>query len=144
VDFSSIRHPESLTLTIRIRGAAADFPYCRGALEPAQGALIRQKPRGRRAGRHPPAPCVVSGAWLDYNRAHSACHRRARMLGQEDLRRRLEELRSEHRDLDDVIAQLQETAPFNQLQLQRLKKRKLALKDQIIKLESQLLPDIIA
>src|SRR5437899_3478440 len=59
-------------------------------------------------------------------------HRRAWMLGQEDLRRRLEELRSEHRDLDDVIAQLQTTAPFNQLQLQRLKKRKLALKDQII------------
>jgi len=46
--------------------------------------------------------------------------------------------------LDDVIAQLQTTAPFNQLQVQRLKKRKLALKDQIIKLESQLLPDIIA
>jgi hypothetical protein len=66
------------------------------------------------------------------------------MMGQQDLRRRLEELRSEHRDLDDVIAQLQAVAPFNQLQVQRLKKRKLALKDQIIKLESQLLPDIIA
>jgi hypothetical protein len=37
-----------------------------------------------------------------------------------------------------------ETAPFNQLQIQRLKKRKLVLKDQITKLESQLLPDIIA
>jgi hypothetical protein len=66
------------------------------------------------------------------------------MLGQEDLRRRLEELRSEHRDLDDVIARLAETAPFNQLQLQRLKKRKLSLKDQITQLESKLLPDIIA
>lgn len=66
------------------------------------------------------------------------------MLGQEDLRRRLEELRSEHRDLDDVIARLAETTPFNQLQLQRLKKRKLALKDQITRLESKLLPDIIA
>ena len=41
------------------------------------------------------------------------------MLGQEDLRRRLGVLRSEHRDLDDVIAQLQMTAPFNQLQVQR-------------------------
>jgi hypothetical protein len=61
-----------------------------------------------------------------------------------DLRRKLEELRSEHRDLDDVIARLQEAAPFNQLQLQRLKKRKLLLKDQIIQLESKLLPDIIA
>ena len=62
----------------------------------------------------------------------------------EDLRRRLEELRSEHRDLDDVIARLAETAPFDQLRLQRLKKRKLALKDQIAQLESKLLPDIIA
>lgn len=61
-----------------------------------------------------------------------------------ELRRRLEELRQEHRDLDDAIASLQETAPFNQLQLQRLKKRKLSLKDQMAKIESKLLPDIIA
>ncbi|MDQ7250727.1 YdcH family protein [Dongia sedimenti] len=60
------------------------------------------------------------------------------------MRVKLEELRSEHRDLDDVIQRLTETSPFNQLQIQRLKKRKLALKDQIIKLESKLLPDIIA
>ena len=61
-----------------------------------------------------------------------------------EMRVKLEELRSEHRDLDDVIQRLAETSPFNQLQIQRLKKRKLALKDQITKLESQLLPDIIA
>ena len=61
-----------------------------------------------------------------------------------EMRVKLEELRSEHRDLDDVIQQLLETSPFNQLQIQRLKKRKLALKDQIAKLESKLLPDIIA
>lgn len=61
-----------------------------------------------------------------------------------EMRVKLEELRSEHRDLDDVIQRLTETSPFNQLQIQRLKKRKLALKDQIIKLESKLLPDIIA
>jgi hypothetical protein len=60
------------------------------------------------------------------------------------MRVKLEELRSEHRDLDDVIQRLTETSPFNQLQIQRLKKRKLALKDQMIKLESKLLPDIIA
>jgi hypothetical protein len=60
------------------------------------------------------------------------------------LRRQLEELRLEHRDLDDVIARLSDSAAINQLQLQRLKKRKLMLKDQITKLESQLLPDIIA
>lgn len=64
--------------------------------------------------------------------------------GQEELRQRLEQLRSEHRDLDDVIARLSERAPFDQLQMQRLKKRKLMLKDQIARLESQLLPDIIA
>jgi hypothetical protein len=60
------------------------------------------------------------------------------------MRVKLEELRTEHRDLDDVIQRLAETSPFNQLQIQRLKKRKLALKDQITKLESKLLPDIIA
>jgi hypothetical protein len=62
----------------------------------------------------------------------------------EELRRRLEDLRTEHRDLDDVIFHLAEKAPFDQLQLQRLKKRKLALKDQITQLESALVPDIIA
>jgi hypothetical protein len=62
----------------------------------------------------------------------------------EELRRRLEDLRSEHRDLDDVIAHLSSDGPFDQLKLKRLKKRKLALKDQITQLESALLPDIIA
>lgn len=62
----------------------------------------------------------------------------------EEIKRRLDDLKSEHRDLDDVIARLLEKAPFDQLQLQRLKKRKLMLKDEILKVESQLLPDIIA
>ena len=62
----------------------------------------------------------------------------------EELSRRLEELTIEHRDLDDVIARLAEDGPFNQLQIQRLIKRKLLLKDQIMRLESELLPDIIA
>ena len=66
------------------------------------------------------------------------------MADTELLRLKLEELRLEHRDLDDVIARLSETAPMSQIQLQRLKKRKLMLKDQIILLESKLLPDIIA
>jgi hypothetical protein len=62
----------------------------------------------------------------------------------ETIRRQLAELQSEHRDLDDVIARLSESRPVDMLQVQRLKKRKLALKDQIARLESQLLPDIIA
>ncbi len=65
-------------------------------------------------------------------------------LTQEQAKVLLEQLRSEHRDLDDVIARISETLPFDQLQLQRLKKRKLALKDQISKLEAYLIPDIIA
>jgi hypothetical protein len=62
----------------------------------------------------------------------------------ETLKAKLTALTIEHRDLDDVISRIVERAPFDQLQLQRLKKRKLALKDQILKIESQLLPDIIA
>ncbi|MCG8593925.1 MAG: YdcH family protein [Kiloniellales bacterium] len=60
------------------------------------------------------------------------------------IRERLSQLKSEHRDLDDVIARISEEAPFDQIQVKRLKKRKLMLKDQILQLESRLLPDIIA
>ena len=56
----------------------------------------------------------------------------------------LHQLESEHRDLDDVIERLGDDKPFDQLKLQRLKKRKLALKDEITKLRSRILPDIIA
>jgi hypothetical protein len=65
-------------------------------------------------------------------------------LDVEALKTKLAELKTEHRDLDDVIARVGERGPFDQLQLQRLKKRKLMLKDQISKIESELLPDIIA
>ena len=63
---------------------------------------------------------------------------------QDALRMQLAQLRSEHRDLDDVIARISEDAPFDNLQVQRLKKRKLDLKDQILRIENELLPDIIA
>ena len=66
------------------------------------------------------------------------------MSEQEALRQKLVTLELEHRDLDDVIARLTVRAPYDQLQLQRLKKRKLILKDQIAGIEDQLLPDIIA
>lgn len=60
------------------------------------------------------------------------------------LRERLEHLKTEHRDLDDIIQKLTESGPFDQLQIQRIKKRKLLVKDLIAKIESQLVPDIIA
>ena len=63
---------------------------------------------------------------------------------QQILKARLYVLESEHRDLDDVIERLSEDKPFDQLQLQRLKKRKLVLKDEIALVRSRILPDIIA
>ena len=60
------------------------------------------------------------------------------------LQKRLDDLLSEHRDLDDVIDRLASSIPCDQLQLQRLKKRKLMLKDDIAKLRAIILQDIIA
>jgi hypothetical protein len=57
---------------------------------------------------------------------------------------RLRELRIEHRDLDDVIERLQLDLRVDELQLKRLKKRRLLLKDQITRLESELIPDLNA
>jgi len=64
-------------------------------------------------------------------------------LDVETLKAKLAALKAEHRDLDEAIAGV-DRAAFNPVDLQRLKKRKLALKDLIAKVESQLLPDIIA
>jgi hypothetical protein len=60
------------------------------------------------------------------------------------LRVRLAYLQQQHRDLDIAIATLEDTGTGDQLQLRRLKKMKLQLKDQIIKIEDELIPDIIA
>ena len=69
----------------------------------------------------------------------------APMLTDRDtLLRHLHALRSEHRDLDTVIARLGEQSAIDQLQIQRLKKRKLSLRDQIAQIESRLIPDNIA
>ncbi len=57
---------------------------------------------------------------------------------------RLRQLRIEHRDLDDVISRLIMDFKVDELQIKRLKRRKLMLKDQIARLESQLIPDLNA
>jgi hypothetical protein len=63
---------------------------------------------------------------------------------EEELRKRLEILRIEHRDLDAAIEALAAAGSTDQLQIARLKKRKLVLKDQIALIEDYLIPDIIA
>ena len=63
---------------------------------------------------------------------------------QGEIARRLIELRIEHRDLDGAIARLAADPRCDELQLRRLKKRKLRLKDTIAKLESKLIPDLDA
>jgi hypothetical protein len=60
------------------------------------------------------------------------------------LRVELEVFRREHRDLDEAIRAMQQTGTADQLTLQRLKKKKLMLKDKIAQIEDRLLPDIIA
>ena len=61
-----------------------------------------------------------------------------------EIRQRLQALEVEHHDLDDVIDRLVVDRTQDQLQLQRLKKRKLLLRDQIQRLRARLIPDIIA
>jgi hypothetical protein len=65
-------------------------------------------------------------------------------MTEEEMRKRLEALRIEHRDLDAAIDALSGAGAGDQLQLARLKKRKLKLKDQISIIEDYLIPDIIA
>jgi hypothetical protein len=65
-------------------------------------------------------------------------------MDEDSLREKLAELKREHKDLDDIIDRLWQTKPVDFLQLNRLKKKKLRLKDEIERIESELLPDIIA
>ena len=62
----------------------------------------------------------------------------------EEIQIRIEKLKTEHRDLDDVLKRLSEDRNVDELQIRRLKKRKLQLKDSIAILESQALPDFSA
>jgi hypothetical protein len=74
----------------------------------------------------------MSGAWG------------AAAMDLEEVGRRLAILRVEHRDLDAAIAALSDLTVLDQIQLARLKKRKLRLRDEIAMLEDELIPDIIA
>ena len=62
----------------------------------------------------------------------------------ESIALRVQQLRTEHRDLDEVLSRLVRDHSVDELQIRRLKKRKLYLKDTIAKLESEMLPDITA
>ena len=61
-----------------------------------------------------------------------------------EIEQRIAELELEHGDLDDIIGRLSQTPTQDQLQLRRLKKRKLFLKDQLARLRDKLIPDILA
>ncbi len=66
------------------------------------------------------------------------------MRDEESIKRRIAELQLEHRGLDAMIAAIGEQSRFDELQLRRLKKRKLQIKDSIILLQMQLVPDVPA
>ena len=65
-------------------------------------------------------------------------------VNEDKIKKSLESLIEQHSDLDDAIARLNEMVPFDQIKLQRLKKRKLTLRDEIQSLQSLIVPDIIA
>lgn len=65
-------------------------------------------------------------------------------LDDDDILEKIQQLRVQHRDLDDAINALISSGTTNMLQVKRLKKQKLMLKDKITQLEDDLLPDIIA
>ena len=93
---------------------------------------MRQMVRGQRLAAGPPGPqprSVPTGK---------------RRVTEDEMRKRLEMLKIEHRDLDAAIDALTAAGSIDQLQIARLKKRKLKLKDQIALIEDYLIPDIIA
>lgn len=66
------------------------------------------------------------------------------MTDKDILENQLAELRREHRQLDMTIREMAANTPYDPIELQRMKKRKLQIKDEITRLDSALLPDIIA
>jgi hypothetical protein len=66
------------------------------------------------------------------------------MRDPEQIKRQIVELQLEHRDLDEIIAKLAQSGDVDELQMRRLKKRKLQIKDMVVLLQMQLTPDIPA
>jgi len=66
------------------------------------------------------------------------------IMDEDDILEKIQELKTQHRDLDDSINALMAVGATDRLQIMRLKKQKLSLKDRITALENQILPDIIA
>tara|TARA_B100002003_G_C13971299_1_gene470024 strand:- start:225 stop:542 length:318 start_codon:yes stop_codon:yes gene_type:complete len=104
-------------------------------------------------GRRDPLPLSGAAAWLECAGTRRGLPARAAGSGapmthlmsrEELLTLELERLRAEHGDLDAAIEAMQGNPLSDQLSLRRLKKRKLALKDQIARIEDELFPDIIA
>jgi hypothetical protein len=94
--------------------------------------------------------CTMNGQWQQCRagqgrrQGHGVRVRGVVGVTEEEMRKRLEALRLEHRDLDVAIDALSLNSVADQLQVARLKKRKLLLRDQIAMLEDYLIPDIIA
>lgn len=88
---------------------------------------------------------ATTARWAERRGDQGLASRRLSELEEEEIRRELAQLRQEHRDLDLAIAAMIESPKtMDTLRIQRLKKRKLVLKDRIATLEDRLLPDIIA
>ncbi len=87
---------------------------------------------------------LAAGVTRVFQKDHRTMNRRDMDEDESKLRARLEELMIEHRDLDDAINALTRDGFYDQLQVQRFKRKKLLLKDEIARLQSRLIPDIIA
>lgn len=102
------------------------------------GCLAKKHPSRRRSfsfWRHGPGGAI---------RLENILHIHWGAMNDDGIRQQIELLKIEHRDLDDAISALQANPVADQLQVARLKRRKLALKDRIGILEDQIIPDIIA
>lgn len=93
---------------------------------------------------HRPWDGVAPGAGQSKTSRPAPRRRQGAWLNDEEMRQRLQALRTEHRDLDAAIDALSAAGGNDQLQIARLKKRKLRLKDQMAMLADHLIPDIIA